>query len=189
MSQAAETAEWGRSHRLWQQHDSPPLLILYLSQFESNWTYESWDFQTILEEIKMLLHGGYLYVSSVLILPAFTCACIYACVLACVHVCVHYRFLDEVQSHSSQNKMSVQNLATVFGPNIFRPKMEDPQIMMEGRYQHIFLCDDTCYEQTNRNILQRGDLLKFKLLFLQYQWEGMQLFKEFKANICHVFLS
>ncbi|XP_055757792.1 rho GTPase-activating protein 22-like isoform X1 [Salvelinus fontinalis] len=49
------------------------------------------------------------------------------------------RFLDEVQSHSSQNKMSVQNLATVFGPNIFRPKMEDPQIMMEGssQVQHL----------------------------------------------------
>ncbi|XP_014009837.1 rho GTPase-activating protein 22 isoform X1 [Salmo salar] len=49
------------------------------------------------------------------------------------------RFLDEVQSHSIQNKMSVQNLATVFGPNIFRPKMEDPQIMMEGssQVQHL----------------------------------------------------
>ncbi|XP_045067358.1 rho GTPase-activating protein 22-like isoform X1 [Coregonus clupeaformis] len=49
------------------------------------------------------------------------------------------RFLDEVQSHSSQNKMSVQNLATVFGPNILRPKMEDPQIIMEGssQVQHL----------------------------------------------------
>ncbi|XP_045079350.1 rho GTPase-activating protein 22-like [Coregonus clupeaformis] len=49
------------------------------------------------------------------------------------------RFLDEVQSHSSQNKMSVQNLATVFGPNILRPKMEDPQTMMEGssQVQHL----------------------------------------------------
>uniref|UniRef100_A0A673WUJ3 Rho GTPase activating protein 22 n=1 Tax=Salmo trutta TaxID=8032 RepID=A0A673WUJ3_SALTR len=45
------------------------------------------------------------------------------------------RFLDEVQSHSSQNKMSVQNLATVFGPNILRPKMEDAQTMMEGSSQ------------------------------------------------------
>uniref|UniRef100_A0A8C8ERW7 Rho GTPase activating protein 22 n=1 Tax=Oncorhynchus tshawytscha TaxID=74940 RepID=A0A8C8ERW7_ONCTS len=49
------------------------------------------------------------------------------------------RFLDEVQSHSSQNKMSVQNLATVFGPNILRPKMEDAQTMMEGssQVQHL----------------------------------------------------
>uniref|UniRef100_A0A4W5QPE4 Rho GTPase activating protein 22 n=1 Tax=Hucho hucho TaxID=62062 RepID=A0A4W5QPE4_9TELE len=39
------------------------------------------------------------------------------------------RFLDEVQSHCSQNMMSVQNLATVFGPNILRPKMEDAQTM------------------------------------------------------------
>lgn len=42
------------------------------------------------------------------------------------------RFLDEVQSHCNQNKMSVQNLATVFGPNILRPKMEDPVTIMEG---------------------------------------------------------
>ncbi|XP_026152933.1 rho GTPase-activating protein 24 isoform X1 [Mastacembelus armatus] len=42
------------------------------------------------------------------------------------------RFLDEVQSHSGVNKMSVQNLATVFGPNILRPKVEDPVTIMEG---------------------------------------------------------
>ncbi|KAK1345763.1 hypothetical protein QTO34_008227 [Cnephaeus nilssonii] len=42
------------------------------------------------------------------------------------------RFLDEVQSYSGVNKMSAQNLATVFGPNILRPKMEDPLTIMEG---------------------------------------------------------
>ncbi|KAM9282278.1 LOW QUALITY PROTEIN: rho GTPase-activating protein 22 [Cariama cristata] len=49
------------------------------------------------------------------------------------------KFLDEVQAHSSVNKMSVQNLATVFGPNILRPKMEDPVTMMEGTslVQHL----------------------------------------------------
>ncbi|XP_070697387.1 rho GTPase-activating protein 22 [Pempheris klunzingeri] len=49
------------------------------------------------------------------------------------------RFLDEVQSHSSENKMSVQNLATVFGPNILRPRVEDPVTMMEGssQVQHL----------------------------------------------------
>uniref|UniRef100_A0A8B9GVT4 Rho GTPase activating protein 24 n=1 Tax=Astyanax mexicanus TaxID=7994 RepID=A0A8B9GVT4_ASTMX len=41
-------------------------------------------------------------------------------------------FLDEVQSYSGVNKMSVQNLATVFGPNILRPKVEDPVAIMEG---------------------------------------------------------
>lgn len=30
--------------------------------------------------------------------------------------------------------MSVQNLATVFGPNILRPKMEDPVAIMEGMF-------------------------------------------------------
>ncbi|MFT7807363.1 rho GTPase-activating protein 22-like isoform X2 [Arapaima gigas] len=49
------------------------------------------------------------------------------------------RFLDEVQSHSNENKMSVQNLATVFGPNILRPRMEDPVTIMEGTslVQHL----------------------------------------------------
>ncbi|XP_042546079.1 rho GTPase-activating protein 22-like isoform X1 [Dipodomys spectabilis] len=49
------------------------------------------------------------------------------------------KFLDEVQSHSSINKMSVQNLATVFGPNILRPQIEDPVTIMEGTslVQHL----------------------------------------------------
>uniref|UniRef100_A0A671YGH9 Rho GTPase activating protein 22 n=1 Tax=Sparus aurata TaxID=8175 RepID=A0A671YGH9_SPAAU len=49
------------------------------------------------------------------------------------------KFLDEVQSHSTENKMSVQNLATVFGPNILRPRVEDPVTMMEGssQVQHL----------------------------------------------------
>ncbi|XP_039728281.1 rho GTPase-activating protein 22 isoform X6 [Pteropus medius] len=49
------------------------------------------------------------------------------------------RFLDEVQSHSNVNKMSVQNLATVFGPNILRPQIEDPVTIMEGTslVQHL----------------------------------------------------
>ncbi|XP_076020665.1 rho GTPase-activating protein 22 isoform X2 [Genypterus blacodes] len=41
------------------------------------------------------------------------------------------KFLDEIQSHSNENKMSAQNLATVFGPNILRPRVEDPVTMME----------------------------------------------------------
>ncbi|KAM3605988.1 uncharacterized protein V6R79_008664 [Siganus canaliculatus] len=49
------------------------------------------------------------------------------------------KFLDEVQSHANENKMSVQNLATVFGPNILRPRVEDPMTMMEGssQVQHL----------------------------------------------------
>ncbi|XP_047615955.1 rho GTPase-activating protein 22 isoform X10 [Phacochoerus africanus] len=49
------------------------------------------------------------------------------------------KFLDEVQSHSDVNKMSVQNLATVFGPNILRPPIEDPVTIMEGTslVQHL----------------------------------------------------
>ncbi|GCB70598.1 hypothetical protein scyTo_0010815 [Scyliorhinus torazame] len=44
------------------------------------------------------------------------------------------RFLDEVQSYSDVNKMSVQNLGTVFGPNILRPKVENPMTIMEGNF-------------------------------------------------------
>ncbi|KAM5236492.1 rho GTPase-activating protein 22 [Ctenodactylus gundi] len=49
------------------------------------------------------------------------------------------KFLDEVQSHAEVNKMSVQNLATVFGPNILRPQVEDPVAIMEGTslVQHL----------------------------------------------------
>lgn len=43
------------------------------------------------------------------------------------------RFLNEVQSFSSTNKMSIQNLATVFGPNILRPKAEDPETIIGGK--------------------------------------------------------
>ncbi|KAL2083092.1 hypothetical protein ACEWY4_020865 [Coilia grayii] len=44
-------------------------------------------------------------------------------------------FLDEVQSYSEENKMGVQNLATVFGPNILRSATDDPVRMMEGTSQ------------------------------------------------------
>lgn len=48
----------------------------------------------------------------------------------CVCLC---RFLTEVHSYSCTNKMSVQNLATVFGPNILRAKAEDPQSIVGGK--------------------------------------------------------
>lgn len=50
--------------------------------------------------------------------------------LCCCCVC---RFLNEVQTYSGSNKMSVQNLATVFGPNILRAKAEDPQSIVGGK--------------------------------------------------------
>ncbi|XP_078506829.1 rho GTPase-activating protein 24-like [Lissotriton helveticus] len=42
------------------------------------------------------------------------------------------RFLDEVQSHSTVNKMDVQNLASVFGPNLLRPKLQEPDETKRG---------------------------------------------------------
>ncbi|KAH0623051.1 hypothetical protein JD844_030955 [Phrynosoma platyrhinos] len=41
------------------------------------------------------------------------------------------RFLNEIQLCSTTNKMSVENLATVFGVNLIRPKMEDPVTIMK----------------------------------------------------------
>uniref|UniRef100_A0A8D0L6C8 Rho GTPase-activating protein 24 n=1 Tax=Sphenodon punctatus TaxID=8508 RepID=A0A8D0L6C8_SPHPU len=45
------------------------------------------------------------------------------------------RFLHEIQLNSSVNKMSVDNLATVIGVNLIRPKIEDPAIIMRGTHQ------------------------------------------------------
>lgn len=51
-----------------------------------------------------------------------------------IYICVS-RFLYEVQSFSSSNRMSIQILATVFGPNILRAKAEDPQSTMGGKME------------------------------------------------------
>ncbi|XP_053125177.1 rho GTPase-activating protein 25 isoform X3 [Hemicordylus capensis] len=45
------------------------------------------------------------------------------------------RFLHEIQQNSTTNKMSVENLATVFGVNLIRPKVEDPASIMRGTPQ------------------------------------------------------
>ncbi|KFV16303.1 Rho GTPase-activating protein 25, partial [Tauraco erythrolophus] len=45
------------------------------------------------------------------------------------------RFLHEIQLNSSVNKMSVDNLATVIGVNLIRPRIEDPAIIMRGTPQ------------------------------------------------------
>ncbi|NXL75292.1 RHG25 protein, partial [Leptocoma aspasia] len=45
------------------------------------------------------------------------------------------RFLYEIQLNSSVNKMSVDNLATVMGVNLIRPRIEDPAIIMRGTPQ------------------------------------------------------
>ncbi|NXJ38587.1 RHG25 protein, partial [Ciconia maguari] len=45
------------------------------------------------------------------------------------------RFLHEIQLNCSVNKMSVDNLATVIGVNLIRPKIEDPAIIMRGTPQ------------------------------------------------------
>ncbi|NWX90555.1 RHG25 protein, partial [Nothoprocta pentlandii] len=45
------------------------------------------------------------------------------------------RFLHEIQLNCSINKMSVDNLATVIGVNLIRPKIGDPAVIMRGTPQ------------------------------------------------------
>ncbi|XP_072491419.1 rho GTPase-activating protein 25 isoform X2 [Notamacropus eugenii] len=45
------------------------------------------------------------------------------------------RFLHEIQLNSAINKMCVDNLATVIGVNLIRPKVEDPAVIMTGTPQ------------------------------------------------------
>ncbi|KFQ23686.1 Rho GTPase-activating protein 25, partial [Mesitornis unicolor] len=45
------------------------------------------------------------------------------------------RFLHEIQLNAGVNKMSVDNLATVIGVNLIKPKIEDPAIIMRGTPQ------------------------------------------------------
>ncbi|XP_067377270.1 rho GTPase-activating protein 22 isoform X1 [Channa argus] len=91
------------------------------------------------------------------------------------------KFLDEVQSHSSENKMSVQNLATVFGPNILRPRVEDPVTMMEGssQVQHLmtvlisehsllYQCDEAETE-TNSPHQQQSPIIRGKVEWMSQE--------------------
>ncbi|KAK5617145.1 hypothetical protein CRENBAI_012111, partial [Crenichthys baileyi] len=70
------------------------------------------------------------------------------------------RFLDEVQLQSNDNKMSVHNLATVFGPNILRPRVEDPVTMMEGssQVQHLMTVLISEYSQLYPNEAPRTEV-------------------------------
>ncbi|XP_006625613.2 rho GTPase-activating protein 25 [Lepisosteus oculatus] len=45
------------------------------------------------------------------------------------------RFLYEIQLNSGVNKMSVENLATVIGVNLLKPRIEDPVTIMKGTPQ------------------------------------------------------
>lgn len=92
------------------------------------------------------------------------------------------RFLDEVQAHSSINKMSVQNLATVFGPNILRPKMEDPVTMMEGRCCHGGMAQQLWFGAVSESHTFLGSCIsclhsqnKWSHLFHQGLWGVFQL--------------
>ncbi|XP_072050458.1 rho GTPase-activating protein 22-like isoform X2 [Amphiura filiformis] len=71
-------------------------------------------------------------------------------------------FLHEVQSYESLNKMGIMNLATVFGPNIFRPIVESTATLMEStamsqKFVHLLI-------QQNKDMFPRNNLIDFGLL-------------------------
>ncbi|MGH0147346.1 UNVERIFIED_CONTAM: hypothetical protein FKN15_031013 [Acipenser sinensis] len=59
------------------------------------------------------------------------------------------RFLYEIQRNSSVNKMSVENLATVIGVNLLKPRIEDPVTIMKGtpQIQKVMTVMISCHEE------------------------------------------
>ncbi|XP_054853927.1 rho GTPase-activating protein 25 [Eublepharis macularius] len=80
------------------------------------------------------------------------------------------RFLYEIQQNASTNKMSVENLATVFGVNLIRPKMEDPATIMRGTHHiqkamTVMISEHTTLFPVSKDVppsppLQKGDSKK-----------------------------
>uniref|UniRef100_A0A8D0GDN3 Rho GTPase activating protein 24 n=1 Tax=Sphenodon punctatus TaxID=8508 RepID=A0A8D0GDN3_SPHPU len=105
------------------------------------------------------------------------------------------RFLDEVQSYSGVNKMSVQNLATVFGPNILRPKVEDPLTIMEGTVvvqqlmsvmisEHEQLFPKDAELQTGQEVCNNNNEIQKKMIIGQLQNKENNNTKETAVRRC-----
>lgn len=105
------------------------------------------------------------------------------------------RFLDEVQSYSGVNKMSVQNLATVFGPNILRPKVEDPLTIMEGTVvvqqlmsmmisEHELLFPRDADLQSGQEVCNNNNEVQKKMFFSQLQNKENNNTKESPVKRC-----
>ncbi|KAM3938440.1 rho GTPase-activating protein 24 isoform 3-T3 [Leptodactylus fuscus] len=107
------------------------------------------------------------------------------------------RFLDEVQSYSGVNKMSVQNLATVFGPNILRPKVEDPMTIMEGtvvvqqlmavmisEHEILFPKDGDAQNQIGPELSNNNNELQKKMILGQIQNKENNNTKDIAVRRC-----
>ncbi|XP_062995441.1 rho GTPase-activating protein 25 [Elgaria multicarinata webbii] len=94
------------------------------------------------------------------------------------------RFLYEVQQSSTTNKMSVENLATVFGVNLIRPKMEDPVTIMRGTPQiqkvmTVMISDHAKLFPVSRDVvpsppLQKSDSKKAPVARSSVGWDAVQ---------------
>ncbi|XP_066936920.1 rho GTPase-activating protein 24-like isoform X1 [Clytia hemisphaerica] len=88
------------------------------------------------------------------------------------------RFLYELKEYHNETKMTVENLALVFGPNILRPQNEDPAMLLQclseantttvaliNNQANLFpVTNDECYYDPNRTLLndhRMNDLIDF----------------------------
>ncbi|XP_007065540.2 rho GTPase-activating protein 25 isoform X1 [Chelonia mydas] len=103
------------------------------------------------------------------------------------------RFLHEIQLNSSVNKMSVDNLATVIGVNIIRPKIEDPAVIMRGTPQiqrvmtvmisdHAKLFPVSKDEPPSPPATQRNDSKKIQVPRSSVGWDAAEDPPASKAN-------
>nr|XP_014129507.1 rho GTPase-activating protein 25 [Zonotrichia albicollis] len=72
------------------------------------------------------------------------------------------RFLYEIQLNSSVNKMSVDNLATVMGVNLIRPRVEDPAAIMRGKREQFHTLENMEYFEAYGGISYPGGYFNFE---------------------------
>ncbi|XP_006110854.2 rho GTPase-activating protein 25 isoform X2 [Pelodiscus sinensis] len=103
------------------------------------------------------------------------------------------RFLHEIQLNSSINKMSVDNLATVIGVNLIRPKIEDPAAIMRGtpqiqRVMTVMISDHAklfpiSKDESSSPPSQRSNSKKIQVPRSSVGWDAAEEPPASKANI------
>merc|ERR1712137_915746 len=84
-------------------------------------------------------------------------------------LCYLIGFLQDIEEHSAVNKMTVSNLAIVFGPNVIRPRVQTVQCALEmpllqGILQILLNTARISGERNRRNeLITRTELVRFPL--------------------------
>jgi hypothetical protein len=68
-----------------------------------------------------------------------------------------FLFIADVVAHSSVNKMSAENCAIVFAPNLIRPKVKTPTSMMTDMPSSISVIASSVAHQSTRNLIKGKD--------------------------------